>query len=523
MSQICVVCGVSAALKCGGCKMVVYCGKEHQKSDWKSGHKNRCKCFEIATNNQIGRHCIAARDIKQNEIILREQPLVLGPKLASPAICLGCNQNLELKRNATNFYKCSKCKWPLCGQSCEKSKLHTAECSRLQTTSFKCPIDYVAADRNKKESAYCTIVPLRCLLLKKENPSGFKALMNLEDHLDERMKTPVYNVLRANLVPFIRNVLGLTEFDEKTIMKTAAIFDTNSFEIRPFKQQSKIRAVYPQSSMFSHDCVPNTRHVFTENNEILMIATVDIPKGSVINVTYTQALKNTMDRREHLQQAKCFDCRCMRCSDPTELQTYFGAVNCSQCKIGKVTSTDTLDVSSVWRCDHCGHEISAKQIKCGNAALQNEIAKLSRNDPREFEQFLIKYAETLHPLNSHVMQIKYALTQLYGNVPGFTLGEMTDAAIQRKIDLCEELLKIAAVLEPGAGRFRGLLLLDLQECLTVQAQRRFNENSLTKEGVEERLMESMNYLQEAVSILKIEPGMEKMLEERVKTLAIELE
>lgn len=40
---------------------------------------------------------------------------------------------------------------------------------------------------------------------------------------------------------------------------------------------------------------------------------------------------------------------------------------------------------------------------------------------------------------------------------------------------------------------------------------------------QEKLMESMNYLQEAVSILKTEPGMEGILEERVRTLSIELE
>ncbi len=61
---------------------------------------------------------------------------------------------------------------------------------------------------------------------------------------------------------------------------------------------------------------------------------------------------------------------------------------------------------------------------------------------------------------------------------------MTDAAIQRKIDLCEELLKIAAIFEPGAGRFRGLLLLDLQACMTVQTKREFNNDLLTKEGTQ---------------------------------------
>lgn len=47
MAQTCVICGVSAGLKCGGCKSVVYCGKDHQKLDWKGGHKKQCKCFEV--------------------------------------------------------------------------------------------------------------------------------------------------------------------------------------------------------------------------------------------------------------------------------------------------------------------------------------------------------------------------------------------------------------------------------------------------------------------------------------------
>lgn len=127
---------------------------------------------QIASNSTIGRHCIATRDIKQNEIILRELPLVIGPKLVSPAICLGCNQNLETKQNKTNFYKCSKCKWPLCSENCEKSKLHIAECNRFYKSNFQCPINYVAQEKDRKETAYCTIVPLRCLLLKNEDPSG---------------------------------------------------------------------------------------------------------------------------------------------------------------------------------------------------------------------------------------------------------------------------------------------------------------------------------------------------------------
>lgn len=47
MTENCVICGIPAGLKCGGCKNVVYCGKDHQKLDWKGGHKKQCKCFEV--------------------------------------------------------------------------------------------------------------------------------------------------------------------------------------------------------------------------------------------------------------------------------------------------------------------------------------------------------------------------------------------------------------------------------------------------------------------------------------------
>lgn len=137
-------------------------------------------------NAKIGRHLKATRDIKQGEIILSELPLVFGPKIISAAMCLGCNRLLETNdliqpkadkkskmRIPRNYYKCSKCKWPLCGPKCENSELHVDECNLMADKRFQCNIDYdEEGDECKKESAYCAIVPLRCLLLKKSNLKG---------------------------------------------------------------------------------------------------------------------------------------------------------------------------------------------------------------------------------------------------------------------------------------------------------------------------------------------------------------
>lgn len=53
--------------------------------------------------------------------------------------------------------------------------------------------------------------------------------------------------------------------------------------------------------------------------------------------------------------------------------------------------------------------------------MQNEINSLKKTSPKQFEEFIHRYRDTLHERNTHVLQVKYALTQLYGNVNGFLM------------------------------------------------------------------------------------------------------
>ena len=53
---------------------------------------------------------------------------------------------------------------------------------------------------------------------------------------------------------------------------------------------------------------------------------------------------------------------------------------------------------------------------------------------------------------------KRFLSQLYGRPGG---GGETVAGLERKVELCNQLLSLAAILDPGHSQFRGLTLFDL--------------------------------------------------------------
>lgn len=113
---------------------------------------------------------------------------------------------------------------------------------------------------------FCLFFFVLCVLYR------FAKFYGLQDHLNERIGMPIYSVLKSNLITFFKTILTLEEFDETTILKTAAILDTNAFEVRTADGSSKIRAIYADTAMMSHDCVPNSYHSFDENMQIIVRA-----------------------------------------------------------------------------------------------------------------------------------------------------------------------------------------------------------------------------------------------------------
>lgn len=402
----CAVCGAPAAQRCANCLAARYCGKAHQRAHWtKGGHKAACRPYVVATSPELGRHWVAARDVAVGEVLLEEQPLAVGPKAGTPPVCLTCYAPAAGR-------VCSACGWPVCGPRCETAPVHRlAECSLIR--------GHFDA---RRAAAYCFVLPLRCMLLRDDHRRG-QAFRSLQSHLDRRLDTPLYRAYAVNVAAFALDRLGLRAagHDERSALHAAAVLDTNAFEVRR-PGGRKFRVVYADASMMAHSCTPNTKHVFAGDvadgwPSIRVVAAVPIARGSPVTATYTQTLWCTRDRRQHLLAAKCFECACPRCADPSELGTHLGSAACRACVRGRALA----DTAGRWVCATCGQRSEHVDV----AEAERVVRSLDRTDFTGFERFLERVrGGTMAPLHSDhyvTVGVKYALAQLYGDrIPGYT-------------------------------------------------------------------------------------------------------
>lgn len=256
----------------------------------------------------------------------------------------------------------------------------------------------------------------------------------------------------------------------------------------------------------SHDCIPNTNHTDEENFRLTVRASIPIEKDQAITLSYAYTLQSTLKRREHLLENKFFHCQCRRCSDPTELRTYTSALICPKCQKGRVLSTQPLDPCSDWHCDSItcqGYVISSRSMELLIDRVSHEIDTLDSNDINALENFLLKYRNVLYPTHYLNLGVKLSLSQLYGKISGFFIHEMSDSLLARKQEICEEIMGVFDVIEPGYTRLRGVTLYEMHAPLMVLLTRQFRHRSRGELRI--ILKKIIDCLKEADAILEFEP------------------
>ncbi|KAJ1529909.1 hypothetical protein ONE63_006638 [Megalurothrips usitatus] len=486
------------------------------------------KPFEVKISATMGRYLVAGKDIAPGDLILRQEALVVGPCQNSKPVCLGClkpfhGENYIRSSESEDCDRCMGCQWPLCCPTCpglgQPLGHSEEECAALRAAG---PSGRRVMALNKRTPLYNVIVPLRVLLLQKQDPGRWKAVRRMQSHDDTRRGMPsVWQANQLGVVDRIRSEFGLQEYPADEVHTVCGILEVNAFEVGDGQ-----RALYDMAFLLAHDCTPNTSHSDDERRTMTLRASVPIPKGHAITLSYAYTVQGTLKRREHLKESKFFDCCCARCSDPTELGSMCSALVCPRCGRPSVLPVEPLQADSPWRCRPSGapaqprgprgpqaapappcpgYEMPGAQAKEFVDKLADESEALDTNDVSALEGFIAKYSPRLHPDHYALLGAKHSLSQVYGKVHGYLIHQLSDALLQRKLAICRDILRVFDVLDPGVSRLRGITLYEMHAPIMILTTRQFEAGTITRKDLRTRLREVASCLEQAAHILGFEP------------------
>ncbi|XP_066992473.2 uncharacterized protein [Anabrus simplex] len=506
----CAVCGQAPKHTCAPCGKTAYCSGAHQQQHWEQ-HRAECLGFVVKKNEKVGRYAVAARSLEPGEVILAETPVAVGPKTDSLPLCLGCYNPSD------GSVTCSKCGWPMCGPECEKLPVHADnECPVFSAAGVRFqPVEDWEAPCPQLEC----ITPLRLLLARDKQKERWEAeVQQMEAHNDERKETPGWEANEVNVVQFLRNACKLADkFTEQEIHTACGYLEVNAFEIRCLSGVA-IRGLYPKCGIMSHNCVANTTHTISlsppfEDPKLftqILRTTIAVPKGGELFVSYTHSLEPTLVRRELLRKAKYFDCDCARCIDPTELGSNLSTLKCSKCDNGWIMSSNPLQADAQWRCTACEFVTRGDAVRRVFSVIQREIDTVDAmtgfdgQGIEAREQLMRKYKSVLHPRNAYFTGLRYSLAQMYGRAEGYQLDDLPDILLERKVELCRDLLAVLDVVKPGYTRIKGMTLYELHAPLMILARSQLQQGLIDDKALRAKLEEAADILQQAANILKLE-------------------
>jgi len=458
--------------------------------------------YKIANDPVLGNHVVATKNIKADEIILQEAPLVFGPAQQSAPVCLACFIPVD------GSYKCPRSGWPLCGPTCAKAVQKNPEV----VVPTQCEATFEIEEYFKINYMYECIIVLRALLLQKQAPAKWKKLMSLESHFEERKGTESWTRTQENIIDVMKKTLGIMvfealcpefDFSDDTIQKIQGILETNKKEIR--LTQSDCEALYATACLLEHSCQPNVKITFEKDLSITVRAGRDISEGEHISTMYTHAMWGTVARRDHLFNTKKFWCTCNRCCDVTEFESNLSTIYDS----GHVMlPSDPLNTDCDWSCEKTGVTRPAEEVKEQLAKIGMELEELAmKGNVDDSENFIEKYSSLLHPNHYHMVACKHQLMQMYGRTEGFLIQDMDESQLKRKEELCREHIKVLSQIDPHFIRlmiFAAAAYFELHMPLLQMSKRKWEAGKVSTEEFRAELQEPYAHVKKAVDLLKNE-------------------
>lgn len=299
---------------------------------------------ELRESSDFGCGLYATRDIKQDEVLFYDKPLMLGPSgnHHEPICCVVC-----YKLFSTPLMCPNECGLPLC-ISIECSEIHQAECQLFREWQPKNPRQ----------------VSFRRL----------KALFVIRGLFLSDTQKKFLGSLQRNYTNIKKDINFIDEFEHFPVDKTivdelrasAASIHTNAFMLLYRVVDTRhvnVRGFYPIVSLMNHNCLPNIRRDIDKTFRYKIAAARPIQCGEQLFISYTQLLWATNSRRLQILISKQFLCTCPRCLDPLERGTHLSAIRCEnkQCR-GILLPIVPLNFRSDAKCSVCQQICESKRF-----------------------------------------------------------------------------------------------------------------------------------------------------------------
>lgn len=224
--------------------------------------------------------------------------------------------------------------------------------------------------------------------------------------------------------------------------------------------------------------------------------------GEMISIAYApqEIMWPTLQRLISSNDVAHFICRCDRCRDPTELETFIGAIKCTECthshqiddclEIGSdnlrcLLPVDPVDPESLWRCQnpHCKASKSVEQVikiihkieSCFNRIKSSVYS--TETEVGELEELYGESLKTSLHKNHYLLQ-EISLRIINRNALAIYCLDLDD--IERFLFHCNSLLNLSKVLSPGYCRARALIQFYASQAMMVRARKCIKGRELDK-------------------------------------------
>lgn len=211
----------------------------------------------------------------------------------------------------------------------------------------------------------------------------------------------------------------------------------------------------------AHSCIPNCSWSIDDgsNDKICIRSAVPIKQGQMISISYNipEMVSGTLHRLISIEDVAHFACKCVRCSDPTEGNTFVSAIKCFHCEAKYMLPEESTNPESLWRCRGCDCVQPVTKIVLFLNCIEESYDEIKRLDlPREREikklELFVKLHEGLLHKNHYVLQ---EIRMRIINLQVHSLEYLNETDLQRFITHCTIMLAIADKLMPGFSKTRG--------------------------------------------------------------------